>query len=85
MAAENRIIRFESYDFDIMAKFLKRPYENDDSTDRTLNSNLPSKIVPPSPPMLTLQAIHGSGMLCQRSGVFFQTTLARYALKGQRC
>ena len=30
MAAENRIIRFESYDFDIMAKFLKRPYENDD-------------------------------------------------------
>ena len=49
MAAENRIIRFESYDFDIMAKFLKRPYENDDSTDRTLNSNLPSKIVPLSP------------------------------------
>ena len=44
MAAENRIVRFE-----IMAKFLKRPYENDDSTDRTLNSNLPSRIVPPSP------------------------------------
>ena len=42
--AENRIVRFE-----IMAKFMKRPYKNDDSTHRTLSFNLPSKIVPPSP------------------------------------
>ena len=35
--------------FEIMAKFMKRPYKNDDSTYRTLSFNLPSKIVPPSP------------------------------------